>query len=80
MPAGFNPIFDDIIQGVAKHGSFEIDWLILLNTVFRREPSKPSPEAQLNAWAKENNLRHETVEIAGRGKKRTTLIRFSRQR
>lgn len=78
MPGGFDVVFDDILEGVARDGSYEIDWLILLNTVFRSEPSKPSPGAQLNSWAKENNLRHESTETR-RGKKKVTLITFYRR-
>jgi hypothetical protein len=78
MPQGFDIYFDDIRQGVAKNGSYEIDWTILLNTAFRSDPSKPTPETQLKSWAKENNLRYESVE-SGHGKKKRTLIRFYRQ-
>lgn len=78
MPAGFDVVFDDILEGVAKKGSHEIDWLILLNTVFRSDLSKPSPGAQLNTWAKENNLRYESTETK-HGKKKVTLITFYRR-
>lgn len=75
MPGGFDIVFDDILEGVAKNGVYQIDWAILLNTVFRSEPTKPSPSAQLSSWAKENNLRYESSEIE-KGRKKATLISF----
>jgi hypothetical protein len=78
MPQGFDIFFDDIREGIAKNGSYEIDWAILLNTVFRSDPSRPSPETQLKSWAKENSLRYESVE-SRHGKKKRTLITFYRR-
>ena len=78
MPGGFDIYFDDIIEGVANTGSYEIDWVMLLNTVFRSDPSKPSPGAQLNSCVKENNLRYESSETR-HGKKKVTLITFYRR-
>jgi hypothetical protein len=78
MPQGFDVVLEDILEGVAKSGSHEIDWAILLNTAFRSDPSKPSPGAQLNTWAKENKLRYESTETR-HGKKKATLITFYRR-
>jgi hypothetical protein len=78
MPQGFDVVLDDILEGVAKNGSHEIEWVILLNTAFRSDASKPSPSAQLNTWAKENNLRYDSNETQ-HGKKKATLITFYRR-
>ena len=78
MPGGFDVVFDDILEGVAKNGTYETDWAILLNTVFRSDPSKPSPGAQLNSWVKGHNLRYESSETR-HGKKKVTLITFYRR-
>jgi hypothetical protein len=62
MPSGFDIVLDGILEAIAKDGSYEIDWSILLNTAFRSDPSKPSPSAQLSSWARENNLRFDSKE------------------
>lgn len=78
MPQGFDVYFDDIREGIAKNGTYQIDWSILLNTVFRSDASKPSSEAQLSTWAKDNNFRYEWSEKQV-GKKKVSLITFYRR-
>ncbi|MFY9622528.1 MAG: hypothetical protein WAQ99_22115 [Pyrinomonadaceae bacterium] len=77
MPQGFDVYFDDIREGIAKNGTYQIEWSILLNTVFRSDASKPSPQAQLDSWVRENNFRYEWAEKLI-GKKNVQLITFYR--
>jgi hypothetical protein len=77
MPGGFDPVLTDILEGVEKRGEHEIDWLILLNTSFRREAGRPSPESQLRAWEQEHGLTH-TTSNEQHGKKIVQLLRFRR--
>lgn len=77
MSSGPEHILNEIKQGVEKHGAHEVDWLILVNAVFPH--STVNSETILREWAKENNLRYESVKAEGRGKKSTTIIKFSRR-
>jgi hypothetical protein len=77
MSSGPEHILNEIKQGVEKHGSYEVDWLILVNAVFPH--SSVNSATKLREWAKENNLRYESIEVEGRGKKTKTIIKFSRR-
>lgn len=73
---GPESILEDIRQGVSRHGSHEIDWLILLNGVFPHSPVNSRPK--LREWAEQNGLKFESVERQ-RGKAREQWLKFSRR-
>lgn len=67
-------LMDEITDGVAEKGEFEIDGSVLINVLFRMDNNKNQSYAnQLDEWADKNKLQYEFI-----NSKKGNRVRFWR--
>lgn len=67
-------LIDEITDGVAAKGEFEIDGSVLINVLFRMDNEKNQSYAvRLNEWANKNKLQYEFI-----NSKKGNRVRFWR--